>query len=108
MISKQRRQFMQTLGLMAGGILLSPLISKDSALADAKTPLLDVKDPTAKAVKYVEDYKKVPQAKGNRCSNCSFYKKADTRNGKEVGTCLIFPAKYVLADGYCNSWAKKA
>ena len=108
MISKQRRQFMQTLGLFAGGIVLSPLLGQKKAWADAKTPLVDTKDATAKAVKYVEDFKKAPQAKGNHCANCSFYKKADTRNGKEVGTCLIFAGKYVYADGYCNSWAKKA
>ena len=108
MNSHSRRQFLKSCGVVIGGVALSPLLLKTPALADPKVPLLTLNDPTAKAVKYIEDFKKSPQAKGNHCANCSFYKKVEMRNGKEVGTCLIFAGKYVLADAYCNSWAKKA
>lgn len=107
MNSPQRRLFLKGLGILAGAAVLNPILNT-SAYADPKIPLVDLKDPTAKAVKYMEDFKKVPQAKGNHCANCSFYKKVEQRNGKEVGTCLIFAGKYVLAEAYCNSWAKKA
>lgn len=102
-----RREFLKVLGVFAGTVALAPLFNH-SAHADPKVPLVDLKDGTAKAVKYVEDHKKVPHAKGNSCANCSFYKKVEMRAGKEVGTCLIFSGKYVLANAYCNSWAKKA
>ncbi|MBX3040969.1 MAG: high-potential iron-sulfur protein [Bdellovibrionaceae bacterium] len=108
MSSIQRRQFLRFTGWVIGGIALSQLSFPREAHADPKIPLIDPKDSVAKAVKYIEDYKKAPQAKGNRCANCSFYKKVELRTGKEVGTCLIFPAKYVYADAYCQSWAKKA
>lgn len=103
-----RRQFLKSCGMFIGGVALAPTLFQAKAWADPKVPLVDLKDPTAKAVKYVEDFKKVPVAKGKHCANCSFYKKVETRNGKEVGTCLIFAGKYVLADAYCSSWAKKS
>jgi hypothetical protein len=108
MHSTNRRQVLKFIGLTTAGLFLSPLLESKNALADNKVPLVDGKDATAKAVKYVEDFKKAPQAKGNHCGTCSFYKKIEARNGKEVGTCLIFAGKYVFAEAYCNSWAKKA
>jgi hypothetical protein len=105
MISTNRRQFLSVTGLIIGGSALGTLWPQ--AVLAAPPPLVDLKDPTAKAVMYVEDHKKAPQAKGHHCATCSFYKKGEIRNGKEVGSCLIFAGKYVLAEGYCNSWAKK-
>jgi hypothetical protein len=76
--------------------------------AAGAVPLVDAKDPMAKAVKYAEDFSKVADAKGNNCMNCGFYKKAANENGKEVGTCTIFAGKHVLANAWCASWNKKA
>ncbi|WP_413570530.1 high-potential iron-sulfur protein [Bdellovibrio sp. HCB117] len=71
-------------------------------------PLVDPNDSVAKAVKYIEDYKKAPEAKGNHCATCSFYAKKEAKNGKEAGTCTIFAGKLVYADAWCASWNKKA
>ena len=71
-------------------------------------PMVDPNDSVAKAVKYVEDAKKTAEAKGNNCSNCGFYAKKETRNGKEAGTCTIFAGKLVYGAGWCGSWNKKA
>lgn len=71
-------------------------------------PMVAPNDSVAKAVKYVEDAKKSPEAKGNKCSNCGFYSKKEVKGGKEVGTCTIFAGKMVYGDGFCASWNKKA
>lgn len=118
--TSRRRFFAQLIG-MTGVIAIAPALLKlSSASAQEKrrsaapaagggaAPLVDAKDPVAKAVKYAEDYKKVPEAKGNHCATCGFYKKTETRGGKEVGTCTIFAGKVVLADAWCASWNKKA
>lgn len=78
------------------------------AAAGGAMPMVDPNDAVAKAVKYVEDYKKSPDSKGNHCATCGFYTKKETKNGKEVGTCTIFAGKLVYANGFCNSWNKKA
>ncbi|MBO9665703.1 MAG: high-potential iron-sulfur protein [Bdellovibrio sp.] len=78
------------------------------AAAGGAAPMVDPKDPVAKAVKYVEDHTKSPEAKGNHCATCGFYKKVTTQNGKEVGTCTIFAGKHVYANAWCASWNKKA
>ena len=117
----RRRFFTQLLGV-GGLVAIAPALLKlSSAKAQEKRrsatppaagggamPMVDPKDPVAKAVKYVEDHKKAPEAKGNLCSTCGFYAKKETRNGKEVGTCTIFAGKLVQADGWCASWNKKA
>ncbi len=111
MENSNRRQFLKFTGVTIGGLLAAKVLfvpTKSFAQRDKTIPMLDPKDGTAQAIKYVEDYKKVPAAKGNHCANCSFYAKKEMRNGKEAGTCIIFPGKYVYGNGYCNSWAKKA
>lgn len=118
--TSRRRFFAQVIGFTGVAALAPALLKISSASAQEKRrsaapaagggamPLVDVKDPVAKAVKYAEDYKKVPEAKGNHCATCGFYKKTETRGGKEVGTCTIFAGKVVLADAWCASWNKKA
>lgn len=118
-----RRGFFSAVAQIAGAAFVAPAILNsifaESALAQEKrrgaapaagggVPLVDPKDAVAKAVKYVEDYKKSPEAKGNHCINCGFYKKTEVRAGKEVGTCTIFAGKVVLGDAWCASWNKKA
>ncbi|KYG67273.1 hypothetical protein AZI86_09730 [Bdellovibrio bacteriovorus] len=111
MKSISRRAFFKNAAIVVGGITAFNFVGPSRAEAQASKgviPLLIPGDSTAKAVKYVEDYKKVPASKGNHCANCAFYAKKEIRAGKEVGTCLIFAGKYVLADAYCASWAKKS
>lgn len=107
-----RRGFLRGFALALGGMTLVKMGLPSQALAQkgkaAGIPLITPNDPVAKAVGYIEDYKKSPKAKGNNCINCTFYAKKEMRDGKEVGTCLIFPGKYVKGEAYCNSWAKKA
>jgi len=71
-------------------------------------PMIDVNDPTAKGVGYVEDFKKAPKSAGNKCSTCTLYVKKESVNGQEAGSCAIFPNKLVYGNAYCNSWVKKA
>jgi hypothetical protein len=65
-------------------------------------PLLAVDDPAATAVKYVEDARKVKEAQGNTCANCSLYSGKD---GSVQGGCQIIKGKAVKAAGWCNGWA---
>ncbi len=117
-----RRGFFTRLAQVTGAAVFAPAIIQSVMTSTARAeqkraarpgseaglPKVDVNDPTAKAVGYVEDFKKVPAAKGNKCSNCSFYAKKEMKDGKEYGTCTIFAGKVVAAEGYCNSWNKKA
>ncbi|MFP5519488.1 MAG: high-potential iron-sulfur protein [Bdellovibrionia bacterium] len=119
-----RRGFFAMSAKVAGLALLAPATLKvmvseaqaeqkrgargGGAAAGGGLPLVDANDSVAKAVRYVEDAKKAPDAKGNNCINCGFYKKVEMRNGKEVGTCTIFAGKVVYGEGWCGSWNKKA
>jgi len=111
----RRRFFVQILGI-TGAVAFAPALLKAQekrrsaapAAGAGAIPLVDPKDPVAKAVKYVEDAKQSPESKGNHCGNCGFYKKTETRAGKEVGTCTIFAGKLVHAEAWCASWNKKA
>ena len=68
-------------------------------------------DPQAAALGYVDDTtkadgKKFPKhSNSQKCSGCQFYSGA--ANSKE-GPCAVFGSKLVSADGWCNSWVKKA
>jgi hypothetical protein len=74
-----------------------------AALTQAATdpPLLSEDDPAAKAVHYVEDAQRAPQAQsGANCSNCSIY---SARSASE-GSCTLFKDRRVKAAGWCNAW----
>jgi hypothetical protein len=72
---------------------------------------VDPKDPQAAALGYVEDTtkadkKKFPKhANDQKCNGCQLYSAA--ASAKE-GPCAIFGGKLVAAEGWCNSWVKKA
>jgi High potential iron-sulfur protein len=113
----KRREFFKNMISSSGLLIASPVIlsalSASQAFAERRasgpvSDLVDVKDSTAKAVGYIENFTKSKVAKGNKCSTCSLYVKSADRNSKEAGTCAIFPKKFVYGDAYCNSWAKKA
>ena len=121
-----RRGFFSTLAKITGVAVVAPaaLSAVFSSTAEAQKkrggapaaggaaagamPMVDPNDSVAKAVKYVEDFKKTPDSKGNDCMGCGFYAKKEVRNGKEVGTCTIFAGKLVYGQGWCASWNKKA
>lgn len=114
MSKMNRREFFKGATQIALGAVVVPALFKgelahaeERRKASGPVPLVDPNDPVAKAVGYVEDAKKSATAKGNKCATCGFYKKTETRDGKEVGTCTIFQGKLVRAEGYCNSWNKK-
>jgi hypothetical protein len=68
---------------------------------------LDVKDPGAIAVGYVEnasqvDLKKYPAyAKGSNCENCLQLQGAP---GNNYRPCSLFPGKLVSVSGWCKGW----
>jgi High potential iron-sulfur protein len=73
--------------------------------------LVDEKDPTAAALGYVADAKRVDAKKapkfaaGQNCANCSLYQ------GKAIdkaAACPLFPGKQVAGAGWCTAWVKKA
>lgn len=112
----KRRDFFKNI-LGGTGVLITvpaviSILQVSKAFAERRaagpiSDLVDIKDPVAKSVGYVEDFSKSKVAKGNKCSTCSLYVKGANRNGKEAGACAIFPKKFVYGDAYCNSWAKK-
>ena len=72
----------------------------------AELPLVTADDPTAKALKYVNDASQAPDAKaGSKCATCQLYQGAAN---SAQGGCLLFPGKAVKAAGWCSSWTAKA
>jgi len=69
---------------------------------------LDVKDPAAAALGYVEnaaqvDTKKYPAfVKGSTCENCLLLQGSA---GNNYRPCSVFPGKLVSVSGWCKSWA---
>jgi hypothetical protein len=89
------------------GMALFPIagLPFSTAIA-ADLPLVTADDPVAKALKYVSDASKAPDAKpGSKCANCSNYQGTA---GSAQGGCLLFPGKGVNAAGWCASWNAKA
>lgn len=115
-----RRGFFKNIAGLTGLALLAPVVLSSVSTkafaeegrrkkAGAGPEMVDLNDPVAKGVQYVEDGKKNPNSKGNKCSTCMLYtKKTEKKDGKEIGGCSIFQGKNVYANGFCNSWAKKA
>ena len=103
-----RRQFLKfaIVGAVAAP-LAARLIAQPAFAADL--PPLELDNPTAKALGYVEDHtkvdaKKYPTYKPDQvCLNCKFY-----GGGAQRGPCTLFPGKSVAAKGWCASWLVKA
>lgn len=96
-----RRRF---LSLCASAAVLT-LAGRDAD--GAELPHLDVKDPTALALGYVEDTatvdaKKFPQHKPTQtCANCKLFTK---QSGSQFGPCQLFPGKGVHEQGWCSAY----
>ena len=102
-----RREFMKLSAAIAAGAVVVP--SRDASAQDM--PKLSTDDPTAVAMKYVNDASEVdpstrpnPAAEQN-CGNCALLQGAD---GDEWRPCPIFPGKLVNANGWCSVWAPKS
>jgi hypothetical protein len=72
---------------------------------------LDPKDPQATALGYVDDTTQADATKfpkhtnDQKCSGCQLYSgAADAKQGP----CAVFGGKLVSANGWCNSYVKKA
>jgi hypothetical protein len=100
-----RRKMMQQLGLAAGCV--AAVLPAARAGADS-AGRLDVKDPAAKALGYVEnaadvDVKKYPDyTKGSNCENCL---QLQGSAGNNYRPCSVFPGKLVSVSGWCSAWA---
>jgi hypothetical protein len=102
-IDESRRRLLKKLTL---GVALIPVVGIPlRVVTAAELPLLSADDPTAKALKYVSDASKAPDAKaGSKCATCQLYQGAADST---QGGCLLFPGKAVKANGWCSSWTAK-
>lgn len=79
--------------------------------AQAQAGKLDENDRQAVSLGYKHDTTKVDQAKfpkhdpSQKCSNCQLFQ---GKPGDAWGPCPIFGGKQVAANGWCNSYVKKA
>jgi hypothetical protein len=101
---KLSRRVLVKNGLIASAML--PILGFVSRLAVAAgLPALDAADPTAKALGFVPDASKAPNAKPNqKCATCAQFQGAA---GDATGGCNIFAGKSVPAGGWCMVWVQK-
>jgi hypothetical protein len=99
-----RRALVKTLSMAAvATALLRPRPSQA-----AEPPHLNVKDPAALELGYVEnasqvDVKKYPSyIKGSNCENCLLLQGA---TGAHYRPCNLFPGKLVSVSGWCSGWS---
>jgi len=98
-----RRKMVKNLSLAAGltgGMRWRPALSGEPAR-------LDVKDPAAVALGYVEnvarlDARKFPEfVAGSSCENCL---QLQGTAGNNYRPCGLFPGKLVSVSGWCKGW----
>lgn len=100
--SLSRRAMVNALALGTAGGVLATRIS-----FGAEPQTLDVKDPAAAALGYVEnasqvDPKKYPAfVKGSNCENCL---QLQGNAGNSHRPCSIFGGKLVAVSGWCAGW----
>ncbi len=98
-----RRKVVKALGLAAG---LSAALPWREARS-AEPPRLDVKDPAAIALGYVENVAHLEVKKyaefvpGSNCENCL---KLQGSAGNNYRPCSLFPGKLVSVSGWCKGW----
>ena len=98
-----RREVIKNLSLAAGLSAALPWRRTRGAAPER----LDVKDPAAVALGYVEnaaqvDLKKYPAfVKGSTCENCL---QLQGSAGDNYRPCGLFPGKLVSVSGWCTSW----
>ncbi len=129
--SSSRRQFLRQYGLnmtlalpaaIAFNKIIFSSVQAEAKAAKAKVEippgLVMVKptDPTAQALGYHEDAKKVDSKKFPKragaegakqfCKTCAFYQAKDPAKDP-VAACQILQNQGVYATGWCNSWAQR-
>jgi High potential iron-sulfur protein len=98
-----RRNVLKNLGLAAG---FSAALSWRRTRS-AEPPRLDVKEPAAIALGYVEnvahlDVKKYREfVPGSNCENCL---QLQGSAGNNYRPCSLFPGKLVSVSGWCKAW----
>jgi hypothetical protein len=101
--SVTRRALVKNLAFAAGAAAI--LASRASHAAAPQR--LDVKDPAAVALGYVEnvaqlDMKKYPAfVQGSNCENCLLLQGS---SGAAYRPCSLFPGKVVSVSGWCSGW----
>jgi hypothetical protein len=99
-----RRAMIRQLGLAAGCAAAALPAMRTRADSAGR---LDVNDPAAKALGYVEhvadvDVKKYPgYTKGSNCENCL---QLQGSAGNNYRPCSVFPGKLVSVSGWCSAW----
>jgi len=122
MLGQMNRRFFVKLSAISltavplGNLLVSHSL-RAAALRTApdEIPLVDVSDPQAKALHYVEDaaLSKLRKSDSQVCQNCLLF---SGQAGAEWGPCAIFSYRQndkrqnlvVSASGWCSSWGAKA
>ena len=100
--SMSRRALVKTLSLTMAAASLGSRQARG-----AEPQKLDVKDPAAIALGYVEnaaqvDVKKYPAfVKGSNCDNCL---QLQGKAGSDYRPCALFPGKLVAVSGWCSGW----
>jgi High potential iron-sulfur protein len=98
-----RREALQGLGAAFG--ISAALPSRQTRAAEPQR--LDVNDPAAIALGYVDnaaqvDLKKYPEyAPGSNCDNCL---QLQGSAGNTYRPCSLFPGKLVSVSGWCKGW----
>jgi High potential iron-sulfur protein len=98
-----RRRLVQRLAALAGVAVIAPIRARSAELVR-----LDVNDPAARALGYVEnaarvDVRKFPSyVKGSNCENCL---QLGGTAGNNYRPCALFPGKSVSVSGWCSGWA---
>ena len=98
-----RRAFLGLCGAAALAAIPVRVLSQAAAIK------LDIKDPTAIALGYVENAAKVTVAKeptfkaGNHCGNCALYVNAQEKAG--YAPCGAVGGKLVAKAGWCKAFA---
>jgi hypothetical protein len=98
-----RRALVKHIVIAAGAAAVLPRRTSSAA----EIPRLDVKDPKAVALGYVEnaekvDAKKYPSyVKGSNCENCLLLQGS---SGPNYRPCNLFPGKVVSVNGWCSGW----
>jgi hypothetical protein len=97
-----RRNLLKGLALGAAGAAIGA-----RSAGGAETAKVDVHDPQAVALGYVEnasqvDAKKYPQyVAGSNCDNCL---QLQGKPGNNYRPCSLFPGKLVSVSGWCKGW----
>lgn len=95
-----RRRFLKLAAISGAATGVASLAP--GLLRAADLPHLDMSDPTAKALGYVDDASSTTDPKhkaGDACANCQFYSGGPTG----YGPCQVFTGKSVSAKGWCVS-----